>query len=316
MEHKIAQTTPSPSSYPKDITHNIRIDLLEKKRVVVGTMFREVELLDEIESNPNQSHPLLVAWQAGFRIVVIDCERKACNLERLATYCKIAHKLGVSLWLRPAQLEEEAISRFADIGFSGFMIPNAIELPRIRKVVDQAYYLPIARKQASIKRGYSITSTLLDGQSPGALPVENQMNYVNNNMIVALQTEHPKGIENLAELLSISEKGIIGTIIGPNDLAINLSQLEGVRDLLALDKDKMFEHEAMLRAYASVGRIASDNKKAAGVHFTEKNQVKLIKRLIAEDRFHNYRLILFGTERNLVPKEFEETKDIVKTLSS
>jgi 2-keto-3-deoxy-L-rhamnonate aldolase RhmA len=91
-------------------------------------MFRETELLDEIERNPNQSHPLMVAKQAGFRIVVIDCEHKAFNQERLATYARIAHKIGVSLWLRPTQQEEEAISQYADIGFSGFMIPNACDL--------------------------------------------------------------------------------------------------------------------------------------------------------------------------------------------
>jgi len=195
--------------YPKNITYRLKKDLLEHDRVVLGTMFRETELLDEIERNPNQQHPLMVAKQAGFRIVVIDCEHKAFNHERLASYAKNAHKIGISLWLRPTQQEEVAISQYADIGFSGFMIPNAIELPRIRKIIDQAYFPQIADKHALIKRGYSISNTLLDGEISGMSTLRKEMNYINDNMIVAVQIEHPKGIENLERLLSISEEGVI-----------------------------------------------------------------------------------------------------------
>ena len=301
-------------SYPRNITHKIKKDLLENNKVVVGTIFRETEVLDEIEGNSNQPHPLIVAKQAGFRFVIIDCEHEAFNQERLATYAKVAHKIGVSLWLRPTQQEEEAISQYADIGFSGFMIPNAIELPRIRKVVDQAYFAPIANKRALIKRGYSISDILLDGESYGSMTLREEMNYINSNMIVTIQTEHPKGMENLGKLLAMSKEGIVGTIIGPNDLAINLSQLNEKDYLLELNKDQMYENETMLRAYATIGRIARDNKKVAGIHFTEKNQVELLKRLVNEKRFHKYKLMLFGTERNLIEKEISDTKEIVRSI--
>jgi hypothetical protein len=256
----------------------------------------------------------MVAKHAGFRIVVIDCEHRAFNQERLAAYAKIAHRIGVSLWLRPTQQEEEAISHYADIGFCGFMIPNAIESQRIRKIVDQAYFAPIADERSFIRRGYSLSDILLDGEVPGALPLRRGIDYVNANMMVAIQIEHPQAIENLQQLLSISEEGIIGTIIGPNDLAINLAQSTRNQNLLELPRDQMYEDEAMVCAYETVGRIAGDCKKVAGVHFTEKNQVELIKRLVDEDRFHKYRLILFGTEVNLLQREFCDTKDIVRRI--
>ncbi|MFX0202973.1 MAG: aldolase/citrate lyase family protein [Candidatus Hodarchaeota archaeon] len=313
MENSIDKIVGGRLSYPKNTTYNVKKDLLENNKVVVGTMFRKTELLDEME-NPTLPHPLVVAKQAGFRIVVIDCEHKAFSQERLATYAKIAHKIGVSLWLRPTQQEEEAISQYADIGFSGFMIPNAVQLPRIRKIVDQAYFPPIANERALVRRGYSISDILLDGEVSRLMPLRKEMNYVNSNMIVTLQTEHPKGIDNLAELLSISREGIIGTIIGPNNLAISLSQFKGNHYLLELDRDKMYEDEVMMRAYETTGRIARDNKKVAGIHFTEKSQVELIKRLINEERFHEYRLILFGTELNLLQKEFDHTEEIVQSI--
>lgn len=63
-----------------------------------------------------------------------------------------------------------------------------------------------------------------------------------------------------------------------------------------------------------IGRIARDCRKVAGVHFTEKNEVELIKRLVNEERFHKYRLILFGTEHNLVGKELSDTKEIIRSI--
>lgn len=272
---------------------------MERKSIVVGTMFRETELLDDLEKN-SKLHPLELAKQAGFRVVVLDCEHKAFNEERIANYAKVAHGIGVSLWLRPRQQEEEVISKYADIGVTGFMIPNAIDLPRVQKVINQAFFDPIADPRAHIRRGYSIGELLLDLQDLGN-KIGKEIEYVNRNTVVVVQTEHPKGIDRLAKILAI--KGITGTIIGPNDLAINLSRLKGNEPLLELEVNRMYEQEVMLQAYERIGKIAVDSEKVAGIHFTSRDQAGLIKRLIEDKRFHNYRLILFGTERNLLEEK-------------
>jgi len=293
----------------KDVTYNIKKDLLEY-RVVVGTMFRETELLDRIENSHKNLHPLEISKQAGFRFVVIDGEHKAFNQERIATYARIAHKIGISLWLRPTQEDEVSISKYADMGISGFMIPNAIELTRIHKIISQAYFEPIADKKAYIRRGYSIGEVLLDWQDFDG-KIRQEMEYTNRNTIVVLQTEHQKGIRNLTRLFSISREGITGTIVGPNDLAINLSRLKGNGYLLECKRSEMYQDEVMLNAYELIGKIALDNKRVAGIHFTDKDQVNLIQRLIKEERFHKYRLILYGTERNLLEGEYDFTKEKV-----
>jgi hypothetical protein len=79
MENSIDKIVGGRLSYPKNTTYNVKKDLLENNKVVVGTMFRKTELLDEME-NPTLPHPLVVAKQAGFRIVVIDCEHKAFSV--------------------------------------------------------------------------------------------------------------------------------------------------------------------------------------------------------------------------------------------
>jgi hypothetical protein len=167
-------------------------------------------------------------------------------------------------------------------------------------VINQAFFDPIADPRAHIRRGYSIGELLLDLQDLGN-KIGKEIEYVNRNTVVVVQTEHPKGIDRLAKLLAT--KGITGTIIGPNDLAINLSRLKGNEPLLELEVNRMYEQEVMLQAYERIGKIAADSEKVAGIHFTSRDQAGLIKRLIEDKRFHNYRLILFGTERNLLEEK-------------
>lgn len=290
-------------SYVPNVTRQIWEDLKDG-RTVVGTMFREVESLDQIA-------PFRLAKYLGYRIVVIDCEHKAFNEERLAAYAKNAHTIGLSLWLRPTQQYEEAISKYADIGISGFMVPNAIELERVKKIVDRAYFDPIADKRAYIRRGYSMGDVVLDGKK--FKNIKEEIQYANSNMIVVLQTEHPDGIDNLANLFSISKKGIVGTIIGPNDLAINLSRLERNQGIIRQDRDKMYEHKVMINAYQRIAKTALSKGRVAGIHFTDRKQMGLVEKLVGD---LGYRLILLGTEDNFDRPEILETKRTIENISS
>jgi 2-keto-3-deoxy-L-rhamnonate aldolase RhmA len=213
----------------------------------------------------------------------------------------------VSLWLRPTQHNEEAISKYADMGVSGFMIPNVIELPRLQKVVNQAYFAPIAKTKAKIRRGYSMGEVVLDAQS--LANIKKEMGYANRNMIVTLQTEHTEGIANLSKLLSL--RGVLGTIIGPNDLAISLSQLPGSQDLIKQGLSKMYRDKRMMDSYRKIGQIASEHCKVAGIHFTRKEELGLVKDLVEN---MDYRLILLGTEENFYCSDFLETKDKIEQI--
>jgi len=253
--------------------------------------------------------PLWLAKRLGYRFVVIDNEHKAFDEETLDEYADIAHRIGISLWIRPAQLDDVPISRYADIGFGGFMIPNAIDASRILRIIDQAYFGPIAREEAHIRRGYSLGPVILDGQRFENVRLE--MHYANMNMVVALQTEHPEGIEKLGELVRID--GIVGTIVGPNDLAINLSLRPGSPDLTRLDRDEMYRHEEMIKAYERIGQITRDSHRVAGIHLVEASEMDLVERLVSE---YSYRLVLLGTEANFDHPRILETKRRIERIHS
>jgi len=130
-------------------------------------------------------------------------------------------------------------------------------------------------------------------------------------MIIALQTEHPEGIANLEQLISID--GIVGTIIGPNDLAINLSRVPGNPDLTILKKHEMYEHDTMKKTYQEIAEIAENKGKVAGVHFAEVDQMGLVEQLVGE---MGYRLILLGTEANLDHPQILGTKERIEKIHS
>lgn len=292
----------SQECYQRDITYEISEDL-RSGHTVVGTMFRETEEIDKLGSITYFEK----ARENRFRIIVIDCEHKAFNQERIAAYAKIAHKMGLSLWLRPTQQDEEAINKYADMGVSGFMIPNVIKLPRVRKIINQAYFAPIAETEANIRRGYSMGDVVLDG--PPLTNIAEEMAYANRNMIVTLQTEHPKGIENLSGVISLP--GVFGTIIGPNDLAISLSQLPRNQSLIKQDLSKMYNDERMMNSYRKIGEIASACGKVAGIHFTRIEECSLVEDLVEN---MGYRLILLGTEKNFYCSDFLRTKRRIESI--
>lgn len=301
LSHKCQKVSDNDSgNYMPNVTAQLRQDL-EARHTIVGTMFRDIRTLKRMD------RPLRLAKRLGYRFVVIDNEHKAFDEETLDEYADIAHRIGISLWIRSAQLDDVPISRYADIGFSGFMIPNAIDASRVLRIIDQAYFGPIAREEAHIRRGYSTGPVVLDGQR--FENIRQEMDYANMNMVVALQTEHPEGMERLEELVRMD--GIIGTIVGPNDLAVNLSLRQKSPNLTRLNRDEMYVHEEMIRAYERISQITQDSHKVAGIHFAEVSQMNLVERLVSQ---YGYRLILLGTEANFTHRRILETKRRIERI--
>ncbi|MBI2625277.1 MAG: hypothetical protein HYW70_03010 [Candidatus Nealsonbacteria bacterium] len=286
-------------NYLQNVTAKIKKDLAVGNPVV-GTMFIEKEGIDRLDD------PLALAKKLGYRFVIIDCEHQLYNPETLAGYAKRAHQVGISIWIRPAQLNETPISRYADRGFSGFLVANAISRIRLSKIIDQAYFHPIVDDRAYIRRGYSIGPLLLDGQRFENFAEE--IDYVNRNMIVVVQTEHPRGIVNLEEMLS--REGVDGSVIGMNDLSINLARLSKRLEVLEKPKDEMYKDEGLKRAFQDIAAVSEKTGKPAGVHIVRVNQLKLIRLFVDE---LSYRLMVLGTEANFFDERMLKAKEYIES---
>ncbi len=286
-------------NYVPDVTARIKEDLAAGRRVV-GTMFIEKKGVDALQD------PFVRAKELGYRFVIVDCEHQLYNPETLSDYAERAHQVGISIWIRPAQLNEAPISRYADRGFSGFLVANIIDVSRLSKIIDQAYFHPIADDEARIRRGYSIGPLLLDGQRFESFAQE--IDYVNRNMIVVLQTEHPQGIVNLEVMFS--REGVGGAVIGMNDLSINLARLSKRLEVLGKPKDEMYKDEGLKKAFEDIAAISKKTGKPAGVHIVRVNQLELTKLFVDE---LGYRLMVLGTEANFFAPEMLEAKQYIES---
>jgi len=297
---------PDRGNYKPNVTFHLLEDL-KKGKVVFGTMFREFTFLNRmIEKGCD---PVKEVYENGYRFLIIDCEHKAFNPETLAELSQRAHEVGISIWIRPEQISEPPISMYADIGFSGFMVPNVNYPEEAKSVVDQVYFSPVAqsvKEKDRGRRGFSLGDIPRDGQK--FRNIKDGEGYANKNTLVTVQAEHPIGLKNLPEILSI--KGIYGAIIGVNDLARGIAQKKGNEHLIELDFSVMYRHNLMMEAYKSLAKICRSKRKFAGIHFTEVDEVDLTKRLVNN---FGYQLIILGRDENFNESEFVE---YIKSVSS
>lgn len=255
-------------------------------------MFREFTFLNRMIEKGHD--PVKEVYESGYRFLIIDCEHKAFNPETLAEFAERAHEVGISIWIRPEQTSEPPLSMYADIGFSGFMIPNVNYSEEAKFVVNRVYFPPVAelvREKDRARRGFSLGNIPRDGQK--FKNIKDGERYANKNTLVIAQTEHPIGLKNLPDILSI--RGVCGTIVGTNDLARGIAQQKGNEHLVGLDFSAMYRHNLMIEAYESVARICESKRKYAGIHFTEVNEADLIKKLVND---FGYQLIILGRDEN------------------
>jgi len=288
---------PDRGNYKPNITFHLLEDL-KKGKVVFGTMFREFTFLNRMIEKGHD--PIKEVSESGYRFLIIDCEHKAFNPETLAEFAERAHEAGISIWIRPEQTGEPPLSMYADTGFSGFMVPNVNYSEEAKFIVNRVYFPPVAelvREKDRARRGFSLGNVPRDGQK--FKNIKDGERYANKNTLVIAQTEHPIGLKNLPDILSI--RGVYGTIVGTNDLARGIAQQKGNGHLIELDFSAMYRHNLMIEAYKSIAKICESKKKYAGIHFTEVNEADLIKKLMND---FGYQLITLGRDENFNAREF------------
>ena len=293
-------------NYKPNVTFHLLEDL-KKGKVIFGTMFREFTFLNRMIEEGRD--PIKEVYENGYRFLIIDCEHKAFNPETLAEFAERAHEVGISIWIRPEQTSEPPISMYADIGFSGFMVPNVNYPEEAQSVVNQVYFPPVAqsvKEKDRGRRGFSLGDIPRDRQK--FKNMKDGERYANKNTLVVVQTEHPIGLRNLPDILSM--EGIYGTIVGTNDLARGIAQQKGNEYLIELDFSEMYSHNLMVEAYRDIAKICQSERKYAGIHFTEVDEVDLIKKLVND---FGYQLIVLGRDENCNESEFVEFFEISKS---
>jgi 4-hydroxy-2-oxoheptanedioate aldolase len=189
----------------------------------------------------------------GYDFIMVDNEHSLVGKETIYSYIRAAREVAIPLLMRP----EESFANFRcylDSGVNGLMLPQVNTAEQAAYAVDQAYFPPVGHRGS----GIGLIPYLLDFQDPAELPLLALTEYVNNNTMLFPQTESLLTISNLRQILRL--EGVTGTIVGTNDLALNIGGIEP-RALRADVNRAPFLEEKLKQ----VARICRDAGKVAGI---------------------------------------------------
>ncbi len=151
----------------------------------------------------------------GFDFIMMENEHSLVDKETTFEYIRVSRKLDLPILLRPE--EKDANYRcFMDAGVNGLMVPGINNVGETIYAINQCYFPPIGHRGA----GIGMSPYLLDHQNPAEMLLSDICKYVNDNVVLFPQTESVQCVSNLHRILSL--EGVTGTIVGPNDLVLDI----------------------------------------------------------------------------------------------
>ncbi len=194
------------------VSARLRVNSLKKKldsqEFVAGT-FLEIPSAAVVE----------LLGLAGFDFVVIDREHGPIGLRDTENLIRAGLSTGISVVVRPPNIDPFAIAQPLDWGAAGVQVPQIASVEMARQVVCSSKYHPLGMRglqpcvRAASYRAYETAEYLSNANEDG---------------VVVVQVEGVEGIENLDSILKVD--GLDVVFIGPYDLSQALGIPAQVRD--------------------------------------------------------------------------------------
>jgi 4-hydroxy-2-oxoheptanedioate aldolase len=181
-----------------------------------------------------------------FDWLVVDAEHNPVDIRTLAQMFGAIGRSGTAPMVRIPWNTPENFKRVLDAGAWGIVVPMVNSREEAEQAVDAMRYYPLGSRSVGGGRHYLSFDT-------------NSSDYyanANDELLLVLQIEHIKGVENADEILSVP--GVDACFIGPNDLAASMGLGLGV----PLESD----HPQLVEAIQHVRETATRNGVAPGVH--------------------------------------------------
>ncbi len=137
--------------------------------------------------------------------LVLDLEHGTFSIEAVENLIRTARAYDLPVIVRAADTLYHLLSLCLDAGAAGLLVPRVESEDQARRAVDSVRFPPLGRKGFG---GFSLVK-----EWPG-------VEQFNSRILVLLQIESRRGIDNIEEILAV--EGIAGIIVGPSDLSIDL----------------------------------------------------------------------------------------------
>lgn len=180
-------------------------------------------------------HATRVLARSGFDWLTLDMEHAAIDWSQAATIFAAVADAGCVPLCRVTEGDHGCIKRALDAGAFGIVVPMVETVEQARAVIAAAKYPPLG------SRGVGGGMHALNFAATAAEYYER----ANDEILVVLQTESPKGVENAEAIYSLL--GCDAVFIGPQDLRFNMRTPDG-------GKPSDAEFEAMIQRMVDIGK--------------------------------------------------------------
>lgn len=176
-----------------------------------------------------------VLARAGFPWLTVDMEHSPIDWDQAAALFGAIADAGCVPLCRVPEGRHENIKRALDSGAFGIVAPMVDTVEQAKSIIAACKYPP----QGNRSIGGTLPSINFDAASG------DYFKKANDEILVILQTESPRGVDNAEAIYSLP--GVDAIFVGPNDLTAQMRGPDG--------KDPTpEEHEAMLQRVLAAGK--------------------------------------------------------------
>jgi 4-hydroxy-2-oxoheptanedioate aldolase len=176
-----------------------------------------------------------VLARLGFDWLTLDIEHSAIDWSQATTIFGAIADAGCAPLARVPEGSHSLIKRVLDAGAWGIVVPMVDTVEQARTAVAAAKYPPEGNR--SVGGGMNAMNF--------AATAGEYYERANDEILVILQTESPRGVENAEAIYSLP--GVDAIFIGPNDLRFQMRSADG-----AFPTPE--QHEAMVQRVIEVGK--------------------------------------------------------------
>jgi 4-hydroxy-2-oxoheptanedioate aldolase len=224
-----------------------------------------------------------VLARLGFDWLTLDIEHSAIDWSQATTIFAAVADAGCVPLARVPEGSHALIKRVLDAGAWGIVVPMVDTVEQAKLAIAAAYYPPTGNRSV----GGGMHSMNFDATAG------DYYNQANDNILVVLQTESPRGVENAEAIYSLP--GCDAIFIGPNDLRFQMRSPDGTFPTAEA-------HEAMVQRVIAAGKKV---KCPTGIHAMDPQDA--IRRAGQGMQF-----LAVGSDLRMMTQKAQETVEVLK----
>lgn len=148
---------------------------------------------------------------AGWDYILIDTEHASFSMETVGNLLHVSAAVGLPAVVRVPEVQRSLLSRPLDAGALGVMVPRVESRDQAEEVVRYTKYYPMGDRGMALGTAHTAYESVSGKRF---------IKEANAEILVIMQIETQRGMENLDEILSV--RGLSVAYLGPHDLCTSM----------------------------------------------------------------------------------------------